>query len=68
MSVLIFLTPLATTLKGLERAGSPLTEDFSTLKGVGFKLTEAITEDAISNSFLVIGMGNKTRSFYVIIL
>lgn len=68
MSVLIFLPPLATTLKveGLASEGSPFTEDFSKLKGAGFKLKEAITEDdAIffwygqQNKFLC---DNKNRS------
>lgn len=50
MAVLIFLPPLAWTLNEAEvlaREGSPLTADFSKLKGAGFKLTEAITEAAI---------------------
>jgi len=44
------LPPLATTLKEeefLEREGSPLTEDFSTMKGAGLRATDAITEEAI---------------------
>lgn len=54
MSVLIFLPPLATILKEeeeevLAREGRPLTEeDFSTVKGAGLRLKDAITEDAIS--------------------
>jgi len=45
------LPPLAITLNEeefLEREGSPLTEDFSTVKGAGLRATDAITEEAIS--------------------
>ena len=54
MSVLIFLPPLASTLKEeelLAREGRPLTALLSTLKGDGFKLNELITEAAISIFF-----------------
>jgi DNA-binding winged helix-turn-helix (wHTH) protein len=44
------LTPLASILKVLlESVGRPLTEDFSTVKGDGFRLNEAITEAAIAD-------------------
>ena len=50
LSVLIFLTPLASILKDLlERVGRPLTEDFSTVNGDGFRFSEAITEAAITD-------------------
>jgi len=44
LAILIFLTPLDTTLKSIKREGNP--QDFSTVKGIGFRIrfTEAITE------------------------
>ena len=67
MSVLIFF-PLATTLKeegeALEREGIPLTADLSAVNGAGFRLTEAITEDAISAFFLPLLAAFTSASHY----
>ena len=60
LSVLIFLTPLATILKeegALVSVGNPLADIFSTVKPAGFNVTdESITEAAISSLSASLGL------------
>ena len=64
LSVLIFLTPLATILKeegALVSDGNPLTDIFSTVKPAGFNVTdESITEAAISSLSLSLSVSSTS--------